>query len=74
MRTLRKRNLRGGNTNFFTSLGNAIYDMFGMIAWFILALFSDKYASKSNDFNGYTWVKGEGFITMTKLKSKRSYD
>jgi hypothetical protein len=76
MRTLRKRNLRGGNTNyiikFFTDLGTTIYNMLGMIVFFIFALFSDNYASKGNGYFGKAWVQGKSVI-LSELKPKRSY-
>jgi len=75
----KRRSLYGGNgdtakySNFFTYLGREIYDMFGMIAWFILALFSNDYASKSNGYFGKSWIQGKSVILSELKKSKRSY-
>ena len=73
MKYTKKRTLRGGNTNFFTYLGTMIYDMLGMIVFFISALFSNNYASKGNGYVGKTWVQGRSVILSELKKSTRPY-
>lgn len=75
MKTLhKKRNLHGGNvTNylikFFTDLGTIIYNTLGMIVFSICALFSNKYANKSNNYIGKAWINGP--TTLSELIDPR---